>query len=242
MTRTARGALVALSMALSAIALAEPAAAGSDDGNFGIQVLATVVNPDTDATVSAGGEVIPGANADVSTEVIPAPTLAYYFTKNIAVELFCCFAKHSIDGKGAIATLGEIADTWIFPPALILQYHFTGMGSWKPYLGAGVQYINFFDTGTGQNSSARPASASTIRGASRSKPASTSVSAMAGRSISTSRRPGSTPPSPGITRRSRPAGSTSSATRISTRGSSPPVSAIASISATSLVIRQKPPR
>jgi hypothetical protein len=42
-------------MAMSAIALAEPAAAGSDDGKFGIKVLGTVVDPDTDATVRAGG-------------------------------------------------------------------------------------------------------------------------------------------------------------------------------------------
>jgi outer membrane protein len=25
------------------------------------------------------------------------------------------------------------------------------MGRWQPYVGAGTQYINFFDTGTGQN-------------------------------------------------------------------------------------------
>jgi len=31
------------------------------------------------------------------------------------------------------------------------QYHFTGMGRFEPYVGAGVQYINFFNTGTGDN-------------------------------------------------------------------------------------------
>jgi outer membrane protein len=128
-----------------------PAAAGSDDGNFMVRVLGTVVDPDTEATVRAGGLVIPGADADVSTEVIPALTLSYFLSNNLAVELFCCFAKHEIDGAGSISNLNEIADTWIFPPALTLQYHFTGMGSWKPYVGAGVQYINFFDTGTGDN-------------------------------------------------------------------------------------------
>jgi outer membrane protein len=116
-----------------------------------VRVLATVVNPDTDATVRAGGTTIPGADADVSTEVIPALTLSYFFTPNIALELFCCFAKHEIDGKGSIANLHEIADTWIFPPALTLQYHFNSMGKLKPYVGAGLQYINFFDTGTGEN-------------------------------------------------------------------------------------------
>jgi outer membrane protein len=116
-----------------------------------VRVLATVVDPDTDATVSAGGAVIPGANAEASTEVIPALTLSYYLTQNLALELFCCFSEHEVDGKGAIANLGEIADTWIFPPALTLQYHFTSLGRFEPYVGAGVQYIDFFDTGTGIN-------------------------------------------------------------------------------------------
>jgi hypothetical protein len=93
MTGTTRGALVALSIALTAIALAQPAAAGSDDGKFGIKLLCTVVDPDTDATVRAGGVRIPGADADASTEVIPAPTLDYYFTKNLSAELFCCFSQ-----------------------------------------------------------------------------------------------------------------------------------------------------
>ena len=162
-----------------------PPSAGSDDGKIGIKVLGTVVDPDTDATVRAGGAVIPGADADVSTEVIPALTLDYYFTKNISAELFCCFAKHSIDGKGTIANLGEIADTWIFPPALTLQYHFTGMGKWQPYVGMGVQYINFFDTGTGINRLGATEVTIDDAWASRSRAASTSVSAMAGRSIST---------------------------------------------------------
>ena len=31
------------------------------------------------------------------------------------------------------------------------QYRFTGLGRFEPYVGAGVQYINFFNTGTGDN-------------------------------------------------------------------------------------------
>jgi len=137
------------------LALAGPATAGDPNGNFMVRVLGTVVDPDTDVgSVTAsglGGAAIPGADADVSTEVIPALTLTYFFNKNLAVELFCCFAKHEIDAKGSISGAGEIADTWIFPPALTLQYHFTSMGHFKPYVGAGVQYIAFFDEGMGNN-------------------------------------------------------------------------------------------
>lgn len=149
--RMSKGACAALALATSLIGAALPAAAGSDSGDAMIRVLGTVVDPDTDATVRAAHTVIPGADADASTEVIPALTLSYFLNKNIALELFCCFAKHAIDGKGTIANLQEIADSWIFPPALTVQYHFTSQGSWKPYVGAGVQYINFFDTGTGAN-------------------------------------------------------------------------------------------
>jgi outer membrane protein len=150
MTKAA-SALAALALVANIMGMSPPAVAGSDDGNVMVRVLGTVVDPDTDATVRAGGAVIPGADADVSTEVIPALTLSYFFNKSLALELFCCFAKHEVDGEGSIRNLREIADTWIFPPALTLQYHFSGMGAWKPYVGAGVQYINFFDTGTGDN-------------------------------------------------------------------------------------------
>ena len=177
----AHGTLTALGLGLGLLGGTLPAAAGSDDGNFQVRVLGTVVDPDTDATVKAGGLVIPGADADVSTEVIPALTLSYYLSPNLALELFCCFAKHEIDGKGSISNLGEIADTWIFPPALTLQYHFTSLGRFEPYVGAGVQYINFFDTGTGDNALGAAKVDIDPAWASRCKPASTSRSAMAGR-------------------------------------------------------------
>lgn len=151
MTRTLRGAISAVGLGLGVLCGTFPAVAGDNSGNFMVRALVTVVDPDTDATVSVGGATIPGAGAEVSTEVIPAATLSYFFSENLAVELFCCFAKHDIKAEGSIAGLGEIADTWIFPPALTLQYHFNGMGAWKPYVGAGVQYIDFFDTGTGAN-------------------------------------------------------------------------------------------
>ncbi len=144
-------ALTAGAAVMSLPAMSSLAMAGDNHGNFMIRGLVTGVLPDTDATVRAGGAVIPGADADVSDEIVPATTLTYFLNDNLAVELFCCFAKHSVDGTGSISGLGEIADTWIFPPALTAQYHFNTDGKFKPYVGAGLQYIAFFDEGTGQN-------------------------------------------------------------------------------------------
>ena len=138
--------MLVLASVLYAGSLGAPARAGDYNGNFMVRAGVSVVNPDSSADVFAGGAQLAGANAEVSTEVIPSATLTYFFTRNIAVELFCCFAKHDVDGKGTLNGV-DLGDTWIFPPALTLQYHFTGMNGFKPYIGAGVQYIAFFDEG-----------------------------------------------------------------------------------------------
>ncbi|MCP4389622.1 MAG: OmpW family protein [Gammaproteobacteria bacterium] len=140
----------AVSLAVSGF-IATSAFAGDEHGNFMIRGLVAGVLPDASATVFAGGARIAGADADVSDEVIPSATLTYFFNDNVAVELICCVAKHEVDGTGSISDLGEIADTWIFPPALTAQYHFNSGGKFKPYVGAGLQYIAFFDEGVGQN-------------------------------------------------------------------------------------------
>jgi outer membrane protein len=140
--------LIASGVVAAAVALAgQPAAAGSESGNFMVRVQGTVVDPDSSADVYSGGTLVPSYDAEVSTEVIPTLTLSYFFNKNLAIELFCCFAKMNAEGtKGAINDV-DLGDFWVFPPALTLQYHFDGMGALKPYVGAGVQYIHFFGEG-----------------------------------------------------------------------------------------------
>lgn len=134
-------------LALAALGLSGPVSAGDYNGDFMVRIGGSVVHPDSGASVALDGMRIAG-DADVSTEFIPSATLTYFFNPNLSVELFCCFAKHDAKGKGGIAGLGELADFWIFPPALTLQYHFTGLGGIKPYVGAGVQYIHFFNEDT----------------------------------------------------------------------------------------------
>ena len=49
-------------------------------------------------------------------------------------------------GKGSINGL-DLGDFWVFPPVVTLQYHFDSMGGFKPYVGAGVEYMAFFGEG-----------------------------------------------------------------------------------------------
>lgn len=140
-----RGKVALAAAALGAIVTAGPAAAGDYNGNFLVRLQGTVVAPDASADVFNPG-FQPTWDADVSTEVIPTLTLTYFFNKNIAAELFCCFAKFNAEGKGGINGL-DLGDFWVFPPIVTLQYHFDSMGGFKPYVGAGVEYMAFFGEG-----------------------------------------------------------------------------------------------
>lgn len=147
MRRLFTGVSGALAAAALVVTTSQAAVAGDYNGDFMVRAGVSVVIPDTKATVFApGGALAAGADAEVSTEVIPSATLTYFLTKNIAAELFCCFAKVEVEGKGILAN-ADLGDAWIFPPAVTLQYHFDGMGGIKPYVGAGVQYIHFFSEG-----------------------------------------------------------------------------------------------
>jgi outer membrane protein len=144
----------ALAAAAMVVGAASPVLAGDNNGNFMIRLEGTkVVTDDTANSIKLNGtELRPGQDASVSDPFIPSLTLTYFLNKNIAVELFCCFAKVDVDGKGSVlGPLGKIADTWIFPPVLTVQYHFDPVAGFKPYVGAGVEYIHYFNTKPGKN-------------------------------------------------------------------------------------------
>lgn len=133
---------------MAGAATALPAVAGDSNGNFQAKIGITGAWTDdsTNSLTVNGAETYPGNWATTDDTVIPTITLTYYLNKNLAVELFCCFDKVGVDAEGGLAAFGEIADTWIFPPILTLQYHFDGLGALKPYVGVGAEWIHYFDS------------------------------------------------------------------------------------------------
>ena len=111
-----------------------------------VRVQGTVVDPDSSATVKAGGSVHPRADAEVSTEVIPTLTLSYFLNKNIALELFCCFAKLEAEGKGAIngARSGRLLG---LPAGADAAISLRQLRRLQALCRRGVQYIHFFSEG-----------------------------------------------------------------------------------------------
>ncbi|MGQ4275162.1 OmpW/AlkL family protein [Terrihabitans sp. B22-R8] len=94
-----------------------------------------------------GGSVdgIAGSDLSYSNSVTPELDITYYFTDNIAAELILGTTYAKVYTEGSIEGLGQVGKTWILPPTLTLQYHFTNFGKFKPYVGAGINYTIFYN-------------------------------------------------------------------------------------------------
>jgi outer membrane protein len=103
-----------------------PDAGGSTVNVFGVPALSS-----------------PNSGLKIGDAVVPELDISYFFTKNIAAELILGVSRNTITGTGALNGL-PIGKTWLLPPTLTLQYHFTDFGAFKPYIGAGVNYTVFF--------------------------------------------------------------------------------------------------
>ncbi|APG93516.1 outer membrane protein W precursor (plasmid) [Sinorhizobium americanum] len=88
---------------------------------------------------------MPGSDLSFSNTLIPEFDISYFFNENIAAELILGTTYANVDGGGSISTLGGIGKTWLLPPTLTLQYHFTDFGTFQPYVGAGVNYTVFYN-------------------------------------------------------------------------------------------------
>ncbi|MGH1402613.1 MAG: OmpW/AlkL family protein [Alphaproteobacteria bacterium] len=88
-----------------------------------------------------GDGIVDGTSLGTSVDnsYVPEVDLTYFFTENIAAELIAATAKHSVSAGGS-----KLGDTWILPPTLTLQYHFTPDNKFSPYVGAGINYSLFY--------------------------------------------------------------------------------------------------
>lgn len=104
---------------------------GADDSIF------TSAGPDT------------GLNVDIGNDVMPTLGFTYFLTDNISVEAILGATQHEIRAQGG-ATDVAVHETWVLPPVVTLQYRPAPEARVSPYVGAGINYMLFFD-GKDQN-------------------------------------------------------------------------------------------
>jgi outer membrane protein len=108
-----------------------------------VRVRALGVIPNDEGSVTG----VAGSDLNYSNSVTPELDISYFFTDNIAAELILGTTSSKITGAGSLAGV-NVGKTWLLPPTLTLQYHFTDFGAFKPYVGAGVNYTFFYNEST----------------------------------------------------------------------------------------------
>ena len=130
--------------AMAAVASLAPIAAQAqaEENPWMLRVRAVYVdwqNGQANGSSTAAG--VQTNNINASNQWLPEFDVSYFFTKNIATELVLSYPQPvNINSN---LTSGPTGTVNALPPSLLLQYHFTDLGSFKPYIGAGINYTIF---------------------------------------------------------------------------------------------------
>ncbi|MCS3805234.1 outer membrane protein [Chromobacterium alkanivorans] len=100
-----------------------------------------VINVNPDASWSNSGTVA-GLNVDAKDAWAPEVDFTYMITNNIGAELILGTTRHEIT-----TNLGSVGKVSVLPPTLTLQYHFMPDATFRPYVGAGINYTRFYNDG-----------------------------------------------------------------------------------------------
>ena len=114
----------------AALVAGAPAAQAQDTGTFIVRARAVHLDSaNKDST---------GLGLTINNKTIPEVDISMFFTPNLAAELILTYPqKQTVYSNGA-----EIGSFKHLPPTLTLQYHVTGLGFMRPYVGLGVNYTN----------------------------------------------------------------------------------------------------
>ena len=111
------------------------------EGDWILRVGAANVDPDAGSNVSNLGVNL---DIDVDDDTQVGITAVYMMTDHIGLELLAATPFEHTISSGELGV--KVGTTKQLPPTLNLQYYFLGVdSSFRPYLGAGINYTDFWD-------------------------------------------------------------------------------------------------
>jgi len=126
---------------------AVPALAQEAQGNWLVRARAVRLDPANNSN-AIGALAVPENAITIDKKTIPELDITYFFTPNIATELVLTVPQkqHVTIEQSALGGPVNIGSFKHLPPTLTLQYHFLPEGTFRPYVGAGLNYTRISST------------------------------------------------------------------------------------------------
>ena len=114
--------------------------------NFFVHIGPAGLVLDEDAHIYAAGNSVPGGTIKIKSHVTLAVEAGYFITPNFALSFTGGLPPTvKIQAAGTMDGMGRVGATTYGPMTFTMHYHFTGMGRFQPYIGAGPALMHVFD-------------------------------------------------------------------------------------------------
>lgn len=134
-----------VSAALAAVTSGSALAVQQGDILVRAGVAHVAPNGESDEITAIGA----GAKVEADSGTSFGINFTYMATDNVGVELLAAWPfSHDITATGTIGALGEVGETDHLPPTVTVQWHFMPSSNIRPFVGAGINYTNFFSEDT----------------------------------------------------------------------------------------------
>lgn len=128
-------------LAACALCLTVGQAGAADVSPWTVRLGAAHVDFSTKAEVSVAGSLVPGGDASASSSTTLGIELAYDVSDRLTARFLAGIPPETtLNGKGALASAGQLGKVTYAPAVLSLTWKLLNDGPVRPYVGAGVNY------------------------------------------------------------------------------------------------------
>ena len=113
-------------------------------GDWLVTGRVTQVSSGADDAITTAAGADSGLNVEVGDDIMPTLGITYFLTDHVSVEAILGATRHEIQAQGPGVDVA-VHETWVLPPVVTLQYRPAPEARVSPYVGAGVNYMLFFE-------------------------------------------------------------------------------------------------
>ncbi len=113
-------------------------------GDWIVTGRVTSVSSHADDSIFTAAGADSGLNVHVGDDIMPTLGFTYFLTDHVSIEAILGATQHEIRAQGGTTDVA-VHETWVLPPVVTLQYRPMPEARVSPYVGAGVNYMLFFE-------------------------------------------------------------------------------------------------